>query len=88
MSHKSPSVADFSSLHPSPCPWIAFQNKLSRVDESPFQELDSDVTESVANDPTANDLPAFHADSKVHDYACGSGAITLGTMATNPPSRI
>lgn len=59
-----------------------------KIDESLFRELDSDVTKFVANSLIAHDLPTFHADSVVHDNGCGSGAVTRGIIATNPPAGI
>lgn len=59
-----------------------------KIDESLFRELDNDITEFVANSLIANDLPAFRSDSIVHDNGCGSGAVTRGIIATDPPSGI
>ena len=59
-----------------------------RIDGAVLQELQGTVTEAVANDLVAKDVPPFHVDSVVHDNGCGYGAVTLGIMATDPPHGI
>ncbi|KAF2249191.1 S-adenosyl-L-methionine-dependent methyltransferase [Trematosphaeria pertusa] len=57
------------------------------VDGALLQELQGNVTDSIARD-LLPDLPPLTSTSVIHDNGCGYGAVTRAIMESNPPSGI
>lgn len=53
-----------------------------------LQELQGDVSDTIARDLLREDLPSIAPSSVIHDNGCGYGACTMAIMNSNPPENI
>ncbi|KAI0383331.1 S-adenosyl-L-methionine-dependent methyltransferase [Hypomontagnella monticulosa] len=53
-----------------------------------LQELQGDVSDTIARDLLREELPPLAPSSVIHDNGCGYGAVTMAIMNTNPPDSI
>lgn len=59
-----------------------------KFDGALLQELQGDVSDTIARDLLREDLPPITPSSVVHDNGCGYGAVTMAVMNSNPPDGI
>ncbi|KAG8161041.1 hypothetical protein KVR01_009305 [Diaporthe batatas] len=59
-----------------------------KFDGALLQELQGDVSDTIARDLLREDLPPIVPSSVIHDNGCGYGAVTMAVMNSNPPENI
>lgn len=59
-----------------------------KFDGALLQELQGDVSDTIARDLLREDLPPLTPSSVIHDNGCGYGAVTMAVMGSNPPAGI
>jgi ubiquinone/menaquinone biosynthesis C-methylase UbiE len=59
-----------------------------QFDGALLQELQGNVSDTIAANALMDDLPTLSGSSVVHDNGCGYGAVTIAVMASNPPEGI
>ncbi|KAI1399059.1 S-adenosyl-L-methionine-dependent methyltransferase [Hypoxylon fuscum] len=59
-----------------------------KFDGALLQELQGNVSDTIARDLLRGELPPLTASSVIHDNGCGYGAVTMAIMNTNPPEGV
>jgi ubiquinone/menaquinone biosynthesis C-methylase UbiE len=59
-----------------------------KFDGALLQELQGNVSDSIAAQLLKEELPPLSETSVVHDNGCGYGAVTMAIMDTKPPSGV
>lgn len=59
-----------------------------KFDGALLQELQGDVSDTVARDLLREDLPPIAPSAVMHDNGCGYGAVTMAIMNCDPPENI
>ncbi|KAH8774428.1 S-adenosyl-L-methionine-dependent methyltransferase [Diaporthe sp. PMI_573] len=63
-------------------------NQALKFDGALLQELQGDVSDTIARDLLREDLPPIAPSAVIHDNSCGYGAVTMAVMNSNPPKNI
>ncbi|KAI9146793.1 hypothetical protein HJFPF1_13361 [Paramyrothecium foliicola] len=59
-----------------------------QFDGALLQELQGNVSDTIAANALKDDLPTFSGSSVIHDNGCGYGAVTMAVMASKTPKGI
>lgn len=59
-----------------------------KFDGALLQELQGDVSDTIARDLLREDLPPIAPSAVIHDNGCGYGAVTMAIMNSNPHKNI
>lgn len=59
-----------------------------KFDGALLQELQGNVSDTIARDLLREDLPPIAPSDIIHDNGCGYGAVTMAIMNSNPPDSI
>lgn len=59
-----------------------------KFDGALLQELQGNVSDTIARDLLREDLPPIAPSAVIHDNGCGYGAVTMAIMNSNPPENI
>lgn len=59
-----------------------------KFDGALLQELQGDVSDTIARDLLREDLPPIAPSAVIHDNGCGYGAVTMAIMNYSPPENI